>query len=602
MRILIVEDEENTRIALGDMLARRGFQAVAVPSAEEALEELERERFDVMLTDLRMPDMDGIELARRVKQTYPMLFVLVVTAYGTIENAVEAVREGIYDYLIKPVSSQILLKKLNQLDEMLTLREEVGEYRRQFTMPDRLPHLVGQDSNLVQVIRQIQIAAASDSTVLITGETGTGKELVARTIHGLGSRKDRPFVAVHCAAYSEQLIESELFGHSKGAFTGAVLERKGKIRSADGGTLFLDEVNSIAPGVQTKLLRVIQERSVEPVGSDRPIPVDIRIIAASNEELEPLIKSDRFRSDLYYRLNVLRIHVPPLRARQADIPLLVNHFIRKKAPERSIGVSAEVMDILIRHPWYGNVRELDNCVEVMLANCKGDLILPRHLPQDLSKMSVFRTQGETSLGRLMDAFEKFLIVDTLKQTEGRMRAASRRLKVAERTLERKVRKHHLRREMFRTGRGETKGAASQVDPECQQVRAFLHAPDGIVMIGQDLRVLAMNQAVQDLTGWSPTEVVGQKRCVDFMACRVSGGDSGPASQCSPEDAFCLKLVKEDRAASGVRLDIRTKNNRMLTAMVNITPLHLRTTEGTGLVTLSIRKARHQKDPKEPDQK
>ncbi|MBI3995236.1 MAG: sigma-54-dependent Fis family transcriptional regulator, partial [Nitrospirae bacterium] len=258
MKILVVDDEENSRIGLEDLLSRRGFEVKTFPGGEPALKELEREPYCTLITDLRMPGMDGIELARRAKELRPQMFVILLTAYGTIENAVEALKDGVHDYMIKPVRTEELFAKLKNVEELCGLRAEVEAFRRRFSGTAQLQDMVSQDPKMLEVFHQIEQAAATAGTVLITGETGTGKELVARAIHGMGPRGGKPFVEVHCAAYSEGLIESELFGHARGAFTGAVQERKGKIRSADGGTLFLDEISSISMNVQTKLLRVLQ--------------------------------------------------------------------------------------------------------------------------------------------------------------------------------------------------------------------------------------------------------------------------------------------------------------------------------------------------------
>ncbi len=571
MKILIVDDEENGRIALGDLLSRRGFTVKALPDGGQALEELEQNPYGVLITDLRMPGMDGIELARRAKEVRPTLFVLLLTAFGTVENAVEALKGGIHDYMIKPVRPEELIAKLQKIEELYELREEVERFRHRFSGTVQLQDLVSQDPKMLEVFRLIEQSAAATSTVLITGETGTGKELVARAIHSMSPRGPKAFVGVHCAAYSEQIVESELFGHTQGAFTGALRERKGKIRTAEGGTLFLDEISSISLSVQTKLLRVLQERRVEPVGSDQAVPVDIRVIAASNEDLEPLIKEGKFRADLFYRLNVLRIHLPPLRHRRADIPLLVSRFLDTKASGNPVRMSSELMGILIRYPWYGNVRELENCVEAMVAKCDGPMLLPKHLPFIPAAPREHRLQFGASLDQLMGAFEKFLLIDALRAARGRIGMTSKTLGITERTLERKLSKYKLPKEAFKDpGSADTLIEAIPQEPTEQQFNAaFRHLPDGVLFINRDLKILAMNPALERLTGWNQSEVVGKKRCLEFLCCKIGEADG---ISCSAGNPRCGELMDQQQTESWVDLQLRTKDEQRLSTSASITPL------------------------------
>jgi diguanylate cyclase (GGDEF)-like protein/PAS domain S-box-containing protein len=460
-------------------------------------------------------------------------------------------------------------------------------FRLRFGGTVQLQDMVSQDPKMLEVFRQIEQAAAAAGTVLITGETGTGKELVARAIHGMGPRSLKPFVEVHCAAYSEGLIESELFGHTKGAFTGALQERKGKIRTAGGGTLFLDEISSISMNVQTKLLRVLQEKRVEPVGSDLAVPVDIRVIAACNEELEPLIKEGKFRADLYYRLNVLHIHLPPLRHRRGDIPLLVNHFINKKTGDKPIRVSSDLMGVLIRHPWYGNIRELENCVEAMVAKCDGPIFLPKHLPFIPAGPWETRLHFGASLDQLMSAFEKFLLIDALKAARGRIGTTGKMLGITERTLERKLSKYELQKDSFK---GATIGNLPEPLPhETEEAESpfrmlVKYHPDPFLWVDRDLKILAMSPASKSLSGFDDKEIIGKKHCFDFLKCRPEESDD---VQCNPQQPYCLEAVKGQKSASGakIRLEGIDGNEKWVQTSIVPLPLALTGTAHTSVIVL-----------------
>lgn len=575
MRILIVDDEEGTRIALRDLLKRRGFEIYTAHDGSTALECLAAHSFHVMITDLRMPGIDGLELSRKALERYPALFIILLTAYGTVEHTVEALKAGVYHYLLKPVNITELLAVIERIREVVHLRAEVERFQYKLSPAGAPEELVGQDPLMAKVYREIERAAAVDSPVLITGETGTGKELVARAIHALSLRKEKPFVPVHCAAFSEGLIESELFGHTRGAFTGATQERTGRIRTAHNGTLFLDEVPSMSLTVQGKLLRVLQEKKVEPVGSDRAFPVDIRLISATNEPLEELIKAGRFRGDLYYRLNVLQIHLPPLRYRRGDIPLLVEHFLRKKQPERPIRVAPSVMEIFLRYPWYGNVRELENTVEAALSNCQGEMLLPVHLPVRLVEelypglsLPYFTMQSPGDLGDFLGAFEKFLIIEALKATGSQAGKAARRLGISVRTLERKIKQFGLDRLSLRRDAEQILPAAQGLPREGQILWdvLFQEVVEPVVLIDKSAQIIAMNPAMKALIELPP-DSVPKGSCIDILHCRDHLGEE----PCRTGMARCTLAASQNRKISAIPLTIRTASGNDIPVMASISP-------------------------------
>ncbi|HDI00705.1 MAG TPA: sigma-54-dependent Fis family transcriptional regulator, partial [Firmicutes bacterium] len=360
MRVLLVEDDRVARVPLRDDIAEAGYDVDEAGSAEEALELLGKKGYDVVVTDLRMPGMDGIELLERIKAESPDTEVIVITAYGTVRTAVRAMKLGAYEYLTKPFDNEELLLLLERIRRMREVMEENVRLRRRLEERYRLEDMVGKGHKMQEVFRLIRTVASSDSTVLLQGETGTGKELAAHAIHELSPRRDGPFVKVSCAALSRELLESELFGHVKGAFTSAVKDKPGKFELADGGTIFLDEVDDIPLELQVKLLRVLQEREFERVGGTRTIRVDVRVIAATKVDLLERVRRGLFREDLYYRLNVVPIRLPPLRERKEDVPLLMEHFLRKLGAEGRIEMTPEAMKLLMDYDWPGNVRELEN--------------------------------------------------------------------------------------------------------------------------------------------------------------------------------------------------------------------------------------------------
>ena len=381
-KVLVVEDDPEMLALLRQHLAGEGYLVVTTNQGAEALHRLRTESFDVILTDLKMPGVDGMEILRAARGAQGDARVILITAFGSIETAIQAIREGAYDYVTKPFRLDEISLLVRKALEDRYLREENRRLREAVADRYRLHNLFGASPAMQAVFALIRQAAPGDASVLITGESGTGKELVARALHYDSPRAERPFVPVNCAAVPAGLLESELFGHVKGAFTGAVAARRGLIREAEGGTLFLDEIGDMAPELQAKLLRVIEDRSVRPVGSDEAVAVDLRLIAATNKDLVVRIQEGLFREDLYYRLAVIPIQLPPLRERREDIPLLAEHFLRRAiaASGKPIhGFTPEAMSALLRHPWPGNVRELENVVARAVTLTAGDQLGPEAL-------------------------------------------------------------------------------------------------------------------------------------------------------------------------------------------------------------------------------
>jgi DNA-binding NtrC family response regulator len=445
--ILIVDDEKVQREMLGGYLQKKGHTIHLAPSGGDALEIVRANTVDIVITDQKMPGMSGVELAAKLHEEHPNLSTVVLTAYGTIGDAVKAMRDGVEDYLTKPVDLEeldVIIEKI--LDKRQLVRENEW-LKEQVRKTVHVPGIVYVSEAMKDVMSRVARAAESRATVLITGESGTGKEIVARAIHSAGDRHDKPFIAVNCSAVPETLIESELFGHEKGAFTGADRRRIGRFEQADGGTLFLDEIGEIPLHVQVKLLRVLQERSFERVGGNDPIAVNVRIIAATNRELAEEIRSGRFRQDLFYRLNVVSIDIPPLRTRRQDISVLVEHFIRIYSEEHGKPVAAvtpEALDALIKYPFPGNVRELGNIIEQAVVLSRGDTLSLRDLPP-----SVTGHDGtpvcEGVLGANLDdqvaALERASLERAMKEAGGNKSAAARLLGVSERKVRYMVKKY-----------------------------------------------------------------------------------------------------------------------------------------------------------------
>ncbi|MBI3989293.1 MAG: sigma-54-dependent Fis family transcriptional regulator [candidate division NC10 bacterium] len=444
-RILAVDDEENLLHFLSKLLKGEGYRVEVARAGGEALERAKEADFDLAILDLKLPDMDGMAVLRAFREMAPEANVVMITAYGSIESAVEAMKAGAYDYIVKPFRAEEILKAVEKALEQRRLRREVQHLRREVERRYSFENIVGKSKAMQEVFCQIERVAASKSTVLITGESGTGKELAARAIHYRSERKNGPFVVIDCGAIPENLQENELFGHIKGSFTGAVSTKRGLFEEADGGSLFLDEVGDLSGPSQAKLLRALQEGTIRRVGETRTIQVDVRVIAATNKDLAELVREGRFREDLYYRLNVVPIHLPPLRERTEDIPLLAGFFLRRYGaefgkPVRRISPSA--MDLLFSYPWPGNVRELENVIERMVLFSEGEVIGEDLLPQEVGLQGdAIRLQVPEAPLCLKEAVEKMsqdvekgLIERALGRTGGNRSGAARLLGISRRAL------------------------------------------------------------------------------------------------------------------------------------------------------------------------
>lgn len=437
LNILIVDDEVNILKNLGTLLRMYDYAVETTDRPSQARDMLKRGNFQVLLTDLRMPEMDGIELLRK---EFPELSIVVMSAYGSIKDVVKAMRKGAFDYLTKPLDQEELLLMLNKIREDHELSREVKTLRRELRAGSPYNGLVGRSKSMQAVYECIDKAADCDFSVIITGETGTGKTMTARAIHENSARKKGPFVQVSCGSLSETIIESELFGHVKGAFTGAVKERMGKIRSAHKGTFFLDEVATLSLSTQSKFLSVLEEKKFQALGGDRSIEVDIRIIIATNKNLYQAMEEGKFRQDLYYRLNVLCMELPPLRERKEDIPLLTTNFLSKIGrPE--VRIFPDVMDILLRYDWPGNIRELENVLKRALVSFKGDILSRENFPafiRSAGETAPVDLRGVSSLKEKVFIFENYLIHEKLRETHGNVAKAARELDFPLRTLRRKL--------------------------------------------------------------------------------------------------------------------------------------------------------------------
>jgi two-component system response regulator HydG len=444
MTILVVEDEEVTRKLCSEVAESCGMKVIAAASVVEALELLELHSVDIVLTDLKLQQSSGLDLLKRVRDVYPQVAVVVLTQYGTIDSAVEATRMGAADYVTKPFHVEDLQSRLMRVARDVDLRQENQLLREQLRTRPGFGGLIGVSERMQRVYKLIEKVSQHEYPVLILGESGTGKELVARSIHFSGQRKSRPFAPVDCSALVPTLIESELFGYVKGAFTGAVQAKQGLLEAAQGGTLFLDEIGDLPVDLQAKLLRVLQEREVKPVGSTERRRLDVRIIAATNRDLEAAIRNGSFRQDLYFRLNVVQIKLPPLRERKSDIPLLVTSFLDKftdpQGPARTI--SEDAMRRLVAYDWPGNVRELENAIERAVALGSGPIVHVGDLPSSLQYPSSERAPEKEELLPL-EELERRAILRTLRETGGDKLAAARMLGIGKTTLYRKLKQYHM---------------------------------------------------------------------------------------------------------------------------------------------------------------
>jgi len=450
--VLIVDDEKNYLLVLEALLSKEGFQVLTAGSGPEALAVLREAETDLVLTDMKMPGMDGIELLKAIKKTDPDLPVIVMTAYGTVDRAVEAMKRGAYDYLTKPFENKELLLTVAKALELSRLVRQNQLLRSQVAQRFGMDNVVGRSKQMMEVYRIIDKVAPTKATVLISGESGTGKELVARAIHRRSERENRPFISVNCSALTETLLESELFGHEKGSFTGAVAARKGRFELADGGSLFLDEIGHTSQALQVKLLRVVQERAFERVGGTRTLEVDVRLITASNKDLKAEVEAGRFQEDLYYRLNVVHVILPPLRERTDDIPLLAAHFLEKYRTELGQGgleFEPEVLSALGSYSWPGNVRELENVVERAVVLASGPKIRTVDLPAEVRGAGLgqldldhFVASG-TPLPETLEQLEQYLIRQALAKADNIQARAAEILGISKSNLQHKLKKYNL---------------------------------------------------------------------------------------------------------------------------------------------------------------
>ncbi len=454
--ILIVDDEKNYPLILSAVLEEEGFETLTANSGQQALKILKDSDVDLVLTDMKMSVMDGIALLEHVKKKDPELPVIMMTAYGTVEKAVEAMQKGAYNYILKPFDNQSMIMYVRKAIDTYRVVKENRQLRNAVESQYRFDNIIGKSKAMQDIFELIRKIAPTPATVLIEGESGTGKELVAKSLHFNSPRRSAPFIAVNCSAFAESLLESELFGHEKGAFTGAMSMKKGRFELADGGTLFLDEIGELSPNLQVKLLRVLQEKTFERVGGEKTISADIRIIAATNKNLEQEVKAGRFREDLYYRLNVLYIHLPPLRERPEDIRLLSGHFIKKYADERKsdipvAGIDQKTGRLFYDYHWPGNVRELENAIERAVILCPSDMIsvsdLPRNFKADLTNALHFDDiPANTSLPETLDMIEQQMIKRALKMTNHVQAHAAQLLGIGKSGLNMKIKKYNIRTE------------------------------------------------------------------------------------------------------------------------------------------------------------
>jgi two-component system, NtrC family, response regulator HydG len=442
-RVVVADDEASARSGLGTLLRDEGFDVILAEDGPTALARVQESAPDILVTDLRMPGMDGIELLRRAREANPDLIVVLMTAFAEVETAVRAMQEGAEHYLTKPLQIDELILVLRRALDRRTLRNEATELRARLKDRLRFDNIVGTSPAMQEVFNVVEQVAPTRATVLITGESGTGKELVAQAIHENSPRAAAPFVKLHCASLAETLLESELFGHEKGAFTGAAGRREGRFKQADGGTLFLDEIGEISPAVQVKLLRFLQEKTFERVGGNETIRVDVRIIAATNRDLASEVASGKFREDLYYRLNVVNIEMPPLRARPSDLLPLATHFLERFSKEngkRIDGFADDAVERITSYRWPGNVRELENIIERAVVLCDSATLTAKHLPAGVSAA----TRGGMRIpGSTMEEIERHAIVTTLEACGGRTTQAAQMLDISVRKIQYKLHEYGI---------------------------------------------------------------------------------------------------------------------------------------------------------------
>ncbi len=447
-KILVVDDEEIIRDSLSYVLEKEGYEVQKAENGKVAYDKMVENHFDLVITDIEMPVMKGTELLEKIKTLNVQTSVIIITAFGSLDTAIAALRNGASDYILKPVEFDELLFKAKKLFEVRDLLLENRVLREEIHRKYDFENIIGKSASIKKVYEMIEAVAETDTTILISGNSGTGKELVARALHYKSHRKNKPFVAVNCGAISENLIESELFGHKKGAFTGAISDKDGYMKAANGGTLFLDEISEMPPQLQVKLLRAIQEKEYTPVGTTVSLSVNARFIATTNRNLEDEVKAGRFREDLFYRVNVIEIHLPSLKEREEDIPLLADHFLnkyRKELNKNIRGIDNEAMRALLNHEWKGEVRELENIMERAVIFCKGDLISLQDLPISFRpKEDDIEFSFSGSLEDSVRKFERDFILRALESNDNNKEKTADAMKVGLSTLYRKLKELDIR--------------------------------------------------------------------------------------------------------------------------------------------------------------
>ncbi|MBU0472648.1 MAG: sigma-54 dependent transcriptional regulator [Bacteroidetes bacterium] len=452
LSILLIDDEESIIASIKSFLLRRGHTIYTASNGQEGVDVIKSNVIDLVLTDYRMPIKNGLEVLKETKEINPNIDVVVITAFGNVEDAIGIMKNGAYDYLTKPIDLDELENLINRVGEKRVLISENKILREQLQEKFKFNSIISQSGEMEDVLNIVGRVANSKATVMVRGDSGTGKEVIAKAIHYASNRKDKPFVVVNVASLSENLMESELFGHEKGAFTGAINQRKGRFEEADGGTLFIDEVGDIPLSIQVKLLRGIQFGEIQRLGSSTPIKVNVRIIAATHRNLEEMIKNEEFREDLYYRLNVVSVKIPKLRERRVDIPLLVEYFIKKYAEinEKNVsGITSEALDKIVKYNFPGNVRELENMIERAIVLCRDENIgikdLPLQVDASFEKMILDPQNLDNEYEEKMKSFETEIIKEALNRTNGNQSAAARILNITERHLRSRLERLGLKR-------------------------------------------------------------------------------------------------------------------------------------------------------------
>ncbi|MEE9515257.1 MAG: sigma-54 dependent transcriptional regulator [Candidatus Brocadiales bacterium] len=446
-KILVVDDEQSILFFMKEALTKKGYQVNSATSAETGISKVKQDAFSLIVLDVRLPGMSGIDAIKKFRGLDPLIPIIIMTAYGSRDLAIRAVQEGAYDFFTKPIKLDEFLIVLKRALEKRRLELEISQLEERIKKKYKYETIVGSSGVMQEVFTIVYKVAETDSSVIIYGESGTGKELIAQAIHAQSTRREGPFVKLNCVAIPEGLLESELFGHEKGSFTGAVAQKKGKFELANGGTIFLDEIGDMTLATQAKILRVLQEREFERVGGTKTVQVDVRIIAATNKDLQKAVEQKQFREDLYFRLNVVPVYLPPLRERKEDIPLLVEHFLEgvgERVKKHISGVTPDALDMLVAYNWPGNVRELENCIERSAVVSNGDLITKDCLPLYIVTGEKAEPLSKGSIEEILVSTEKKLILDALSQSGGVQAKAARRLGITERSLWHRIKKYNIK--------------------------------------------------------------------------------------------------------------------------------------------------------------